>query len=100
MKFERMLASTVSKLSQLCKQETGAQIASTLIVSLTSAQTSLEADEAGFSMMIRLRGTTSRPTGVHHASEGRTVSARLPALLEAPSRVVPFIACAIGISCA
>ena len=51
-------------------------------------------------MMICLRGTRSRPTGAHHASEGRTVSAGLPALLEAASRVVPFIACAIGISCA
>ena len=51
-------------------------------------------------MMICLRGTRSLPTGAHHASEGRTVSAGLPALLEAPSRVVPFIACAIGISCA
>jgi hypothetical protein len=51
-------------------------------------------------MTICLRGTSrSRPSGAHHASEGRTVSARLPALLEAASRVVPFIACAIGISC-
>ena len=51
-------------------------------------------------MTICLRGTRSRPSGAHHASEGRTVSAGLPALLEAASRVVPFIACAIGISCA
>ena len=66
----------------------------------TQSQASLEADEAGSSMMICLRGTRSRPTGAHQASEGRTVSAGLPALLEAASRVVPFIVCAIGISCA
>ena len=51
-------------------------------------------------MTICLRGTRSRSSGAHHASEGRTVSAGLPALLEAASRVIPFIACAIGISCA
>ena len=51
-------------------------------------------------MIICLRGTRSRSSGAHHACEGRTVSAGLPVLLEAASRVIPFIACAIGISCA
>jgi len=64
------------------------------------SQALLEADEVGCSIIICLRGTRSRPNGAHHASEGRTMSARLPALLEAVGRVVPFIACAIGISCA
>ena len=64
------------------------------------SQASLEADEARCAMIISLRGSRSRPSGAHHASEGRTVSAGLPALLEAASRVMPFIACAIGISCA
>ena len=64
------------------------------------SQASLEVDEAGCSMITFLKGSRSRPSGAHHASEGWTVSARLPALLEDAGRVVPFIACAIGISCA
>ena len=51
-------------------------------------------------MIISLRGSRSRPNGAHHASDGRTVLAGLPALLVATSRVMPLIACAIGINCA
>eukprot|EP00964_Phaeocystis_antarctica_P073870 scaffold45368_cov63-Phaeocystis_antarctica.AAC.3 len=56
--------------------------------------------EAGYSTTTCLRGTRSRPNRAHHASDGRTVLAGLPALLVAASRVTPFIACVIGISCA
>ena len=72
--------------------------------STTPSQASLEADEGrvtGFIDGDLPQGCTrSHPSGAHHASEGWTRSAGLPALLEAASRVVPFIACAIGISCA